>query len=115
VLTLSDISTERMPSGPLELISGITLLRVFGLSRRAAMSAEEIGGAAHSAGLVDVRTERCGDRVIAPALRLTRDRLRTASGIPLGQRQAARVFLAQVELLWRHGIIDYVLIRATKP
>jgi SAM-dependent methyltransferase len=115
VLTLSDVSTERMPKGPLELISGITLLRVFGLSRSAAMSAEEISRAAYSAGLVDVRTERCGDRVIAPVLRLTRDRLRTATGVPLGLRQAARVLLAQVELLWRRGIIDYVLIRATKP
>jgi len=115
VLTLSDISTERMPRRPLALVSGITLLRVFGLNRRAAMSAREIAEAARSAGLVDVRTERCGDRVIAPALRLTRHRLRTSSGVPLGQRQAARVLLAQVELLWRHGIIDYVLIRATKP
>ena len=115
VLTLSDVSTERMPMGPLELVSGLTLLRVFGLSRSAAMSAEEIAGAAHSAGLVDVRTERCGDRVIAPVLRLTRHRLRTATGVPFGQRQAAQVLLAQVELLWRHGMIDYVLIRATKP
>jgi SAM-dependent methyltransferase len=115
VLSFSDVSTERMPRGPLELLSGITLMRVFGLRRSAVMSAEEIAGAARSAGLVDVRTQRCGDRVIAPVLRLTRHRLRTATGVPPGRREAARVLLAQVELLWRRGIIDYVLIRATKP
>jgi SAM-dependent methyltransferase len=115
VLTTSDISTERMPRGPRELVAGLTQLRVFGLRRDAAMTAEQIAGAARSAGLVDVDIERCGDRVIAPALELTRERLRAADGVPIGQRQAGRVLLGQVELMWRRGIIDYALLRARKP
>jgi hypothetical protein len=30
-------------------------------------------------------------------------------------RLAARVMLAQTELLWRNGVVDYLLLRATKP
>jgi hypothetical protein len=112
---MSDISTERMPRGPFELAAGITQLRVFGLGRQAAMTAEEIAGAARAAGLTDVEIERCGERVIAPALELTRTRLRASARAPFGQRAAGRVLLGQVELLWRKGIIDYVLLRARKP
>jgi SAM-dependent methyltransferase len=115
VLTTSDISTERMPRGPRELFAGFTQLRVFGLRRDAAMAAEQIADAARTAGLVDVDVERCGDRVIAPALELTRERLRAGDRVPLGQRSAGRVLLGQVELMWRRGLIDYVLFRARKP
>jgi SAM-dependent methyltransferase len=115
VLTMSDISTERMPAGPFELVAGATQLRVFGLRRHAAMTALEIAAAAREAGLADVEIERCGERVIAPALRLTRARLRTAERVPIGQREAGRLLLRQVELLWRRRIIDYVLLRARKP
>jgi SAM-dependent methyltransferase len=115
VLTTSDISTERMPRGPMELAAGITQLRVFGLRRGAAMTADGIAEAAGTAGLVDVTIERCGDRVFDQVIELTRGRLRAADGAPLGHRQAGRFLLAQVELLWRRGIIDYVLLRARKP
>jgi SAM-dependent methyltransferase len=115
VLTTSDISTERMPRGPLELAAGITQLRVFGLRRGTAVTATEIADAARAAGLVEVTIERCGDRVFDPMIELTRERLRSADGVALGQRQAGRLLLAQVELLWRRGIIDYVLLRARKP
>jgi SAM-dependent methyltransferase len=115
VLTTSDISTERMPRGPRELVAGLTQLRVFGLRRDAAMTAEQIADTARSAGLVDVDIGRCGDRVIGPAIELTRERLRADDRVPIGQRQAGRVLLGQVELLWRRGIIDYVLFRARKP
>jgi cyclopropane fatty-acyl-phospholipid synthase-like methyltransferase len=115
VLTTSDISTERMPRGPRELAAGLTQLRVFGLRRGAAMTAEEIADAARSAGLVDVDIQRCGDRVIAPAIELTRERLSASDRVPIGQRQAGRVLLGQVDLMWRRGIIDYVLFRARKP
>ena len=115
VLSTSDISTERLPRGPMELAAGLTQLRVFGLRRGAAMTAAQIAEAARAAGLVDVEVERCGDRVFDPVLELVRDRLREVDDAPFGQRQGARLLLTQVELLWRRRIIDYVLLRARKP
>jgi SAM-dependent methyltransferase len=115
VLTMSDIATERFPRGPLEALAGVTQLRVRGMNRGAAMTAAEIAQAARAAGLVAVEVSACGDRVIGPALRLTWDRLRSGTRTAPGHRTAARVMLAQVELLWRRGIIEYVLVRAVRP
>jgi len=115
VLSTSDISTERLPAGPVELVSGLTQLRVFGLRRGAAMTAGQIASAARAAGLVGVDVKVCGDRVIAPALRLTKDRMRGATAAPAGHRAAAQVLLWQVELLWRRRIIEYVLVQAVRP
>ena len=58
-----------------------------------------------------------GERVIEPALRFVRDRLRSRSrGEATGSyRLAASIMLSQVELLWERGMIDYLLLRATKP
>jgi hypothetical protein len=64
---------------------------------------------------VDVEVTRCGDRVIAPALRVIAARLSGTPSAPLGHYAAARIMLWQVELLWRHRIIDYLLLRATRP
>ena len=69
VVTMSDLFTERMPRGPVELLCGLTQLRVFGLRPGAAMSARQIAAAATSAGLADVQVTCCGDRVIAPVRR----------------------------------------------
>jgi ubiquinone/menaquinone biosynthesis C-methylase UbiE len=115
VLSTSDISTERMPAGPLELLAGVTQLRIFGLRPSAAMTANQIAEAARAAGFAAVEITVCGDRVITPVLRLIGQRLRTVAGAPAGQRAAARVLLCQVELLWRRRIIEYVLIRAVRP
>jgi SAM-dependent methyltransferase len=115
VLSITDIATERWPRDPVELICGVTALRVFGMRRNAAMTALQITGAAHAAGLVDVEATACGERVIAPALRLTAARLSSAPAAPTGHRIAARVLLWQAELLWREGIIDYLLLRAVRP
>jgi SAM-dependent methyltransferase len=115
VVSISDISPERWPQGPAELVAGMTQLRVFGMRRNAAMSAQQIAAAAREAGLADVTVTRCGERVIAPALRLTAARLSHAPAAPIGHRAAARVLLWQVELLWRHRIIDYLLLRAVRP
>ena len=68
-----------------------------------------------AAGLAGVEVTACGDRVIAPALRLASARLATRLGAPAGQQEAARLLLRQVGLLWRRHIIDYVLLRATRP
>jgi SAM-dependent methyltransferase len=116
VLSISDIATQRWPRYPVEVIAGVTQLRVFGMRRTAAMTAEQIVDAARAAGLADVEATMCGDRVIAPALRLTAQRLsRARTAAPIGHRLAARVLLRQVELLCRRRIIDYLLLRAVRP
>jgi len=118
VLSISDITTERLPLGPLELLAGLTQMRVFGLRPGAAMTADQIAGAARAAGFTAVDVTVCGDLVIAPALQLTGHRLRatpTVPGAPAGQRTAARLLLSQVELLWRRQIIQYILLRAVRP
>jgi SAM-dependent methyltransferase len=115
VLSISDISVQRWPCSPGELMSGLTLLRVFGLQHHAAMTAGQIAAAARLAGLAEVEVTRCGDRVIGPALRVTAARLAHLPGAPTGHRAAARLLLRQVDLVWRRGIIDYLLLRAVRP
>jgi SAM-dependent methyltransferase len=115
VLSISDVSAERWPVWPGEVLAGLTQLRVFGLRRTMAMTAEQIAAAARDAGLERVTVMRCGQRVIAPALRLTSERLDQATTAPIGQRTAARLLLRQVDLLWRRRIIDYLLLRAVRP
>jgi MPBQ/MSBQ methyltransferase len=115
VLSMSDISVQRWPAGPAEMLAGLTQLRVFGLRPAMAMTAGQIAAAARAAGLAEVTVTGCGDRVIAPALRLTRARLAAPMAAPAGQQAAARMLLSQVSLLWRRHIIDYVLLRAVRP
>jgi SAM-dependent methyltransferase len=115
VLSISDISVERWPLSPAEVLAGLTQLRLFGLRPTMAMTAAQITAAARAAGLAEVEVTPCGDRVIAPALRLTAARLATQAAAPAGQQAAARVLLRQVELLWRRRIIEYLMIRAVRP
>ena len=115
VLSISDISVERWPATPGELVAGLTQLRVFGLRRTMAMTAGQIAAAARAAGLAEVTVTACGDRVIAPALRLTAARLGGATTAPFGQHTAAHLLLRQVDLLWRRHIVDYLLLRAVRP
>jgi len=115
VLSMSDISVQRWPVSPAELLAGLTQLRVFGLRRTMAMTAAQIAAAARAAGLAQVQVTACGDRVIAPALQLTAARLARTTAAPVGQHTAARLLLRQLDLLWRRHIIDYLLIRAIRP
>ena len=115
VLSISDIPVRRWPITPAEVLSGLTQLRVFGLRPSMAMTAGQIAASARAAGLADVEVTACGDRVIAPALRLATARLATRLGAPAGQQGAARLLLWQVGLLWHRHIIDYLLLRATRP
>ena len=115
VVTMSDIATRRWPREPVELLSGLTQLRVFGLRRSAAMTAAQIAAAASAAGLAEVEVTSCGDRVIGPALRLAAARLCSAGAAPAGHRAVACALLWQVELLWRRRVIDYILLRAVRP
>ena len=111
---MSDVPVRRMPRGPVELAAGLTQLRVWGLGSGAAATADEIAALAARAGFVNVRTRQEGERVIAPALRFVRDRLDSGAG-PLAMRLAARAMLAQVDALWRNGVLDYLLLRAERP
>jgi hypothetical protein len=106
---------QRWPVGPAEIVAGLTQLRVFGLRPGMAMTAEQIAAAARAAGLAEVTVTACGDRVIAPALRLTAARLAAPMTAPAGQQAAARLLLSQVSLLWRRHIIEYLLLRAVRP
>jgi erythromycin 3''-O-methyltransferase len=116
VLSMSDVPTERMPRGPAETLAGLTQLRVWGLKTSVVATADEIIAMARRAGFEDVEARVVGDRVIGPALRFVRRRLEDGDQeAPATMRLAARVMLAQTELLWRNGIVDYLLLRATKP
>ena len=120
VLSMSDISIRRWPVSPAEWLSGLTQLRLFGLRRTMAMTAGQIASTARAACLTDVDVTLCGDRVIAPAVRLTADRLTSGRmadprAEPAGQRVIGRLLLGQVNLLWRRGIIEYLLLRAVRP
>ncbi len=116
VLSMSDVPTVRMPRGVWEVVAGLTQLRVWGLRSSAAASAGRIAAAAVRAGFVDVRIQVVGGSVIEPALRFVRRRLESGEAdAPLAMRLACRAMLAQAELLWRRGVIDYLLLRATKP
>jgi erythromycin 3''-O-methyltransferase len=116
VLSMSDVPTERRPRGPAEALAGLTQLRVWGLKPSVAATADEIAAMARRAGFEDVEARLVGDRVIGPALRFVRRRLENGDPeAPAAMRLAARVMLAQTELLWRNGVVDYLLLRATKP
>ena len=113
-LVMSDISTERLPRTPRELLAGATSLRFWGLRLTAAASAATIRQQALDAGLLDVRVERCGQRVFEPMLRWAAGKVRHAPA-PRSQRWAARAMLAQWSLLRRRGLLDYILLEATAP
>ncbi len=114
VLTMSDIATQRWPRTPAEVLAGLTQLRIWGMRPSAAMTAAQIAATARAAGLADVQVTLCGEQVIAPAVRLTAARLASPAGAPAGQQAAARLLLGQVNLLWQHRIIDYLLLRAVR-
>lgn len=115
ILAMSDVTAERRPSTPAEWLAGLTLMRFWGLSRRALQSWREIAATAVAAGLVEVRVDVVGERVFGPVLRLTRNRLDETPLIPRLPRLVVRALLTQWELLWRRGVLQYVLLRAEAP
>jgi SAM-dependent methyltransferase len=115
-LSMSDVPTKRMPRGPAEALAALTQLRVWGLKPSVAATADEISAMVRRAGFQDVEAHIVGERVIGPALRFVRRRLDDRDHeAPAAMRLAARVMLAQTELLWRNGVVDYLLLRARKP
>src|SRR5262249_57869690 len=115
VLSISDISVERWPKSPVELLAGLTQLRLFGLRPAMAMTAGQIAATASAAGLAQVEVTPCGDRVIAPALRLTAARLAAPAAAAPGQQAIARLLLWQADVLWQRPIVDYLFLWAGLP
>jgi erythromycin 3''-O-methyltransferase len=116
VLSMSDVPAQRMPHGLRELVAGLVQLRVWGLRSTAVATAHEIAATAERAGFAEVDVRLVGDQVIAPALRFVRERLESGDAdAPFAMRLACRAMLAQVELLWERGVVDYLLLRARRP
>ena len=117
VLTMSDIPTNRYPRGPREALAAFSQLRVWGLGRQAAATPRQIAAAAERAGFRDVQVDMVGEQVIGPALRFVRarlDRAHAAHEMARSYELAARIMVAQVELLWERRIIDYLFLRAVR-
>ena len=112
---MSDVPITRRLRGARELLAGLAQLRLWGLPPSAAATPDEIADMCRAAGFTDVRFELVGNRVIDPALRLTRQRLARPVGAPGSIRLAARLFLSQAELLRERAAIEYSLLRAFKP
>jgi len=116
VLSMSDVSAERSRTlSPREAVAGITNLRVWGIRRRSLMSADQIEAALIAAGFVHVRIQDVSARVFFPAIRFFRERLRTARQGPLAYRWGSGILLRQWELLARHEVMRYLLVRAEVP
>jgi erythromycin 3''-O-methyltransferase len=115
VLSMSDVPVKRLPRRPGELLAGLTQLRAWGLSTAAVATADQIVDAAEGAGFRNVDARLVGERVIAPALAFVRRKLDVGGDeAPPAMRLASRAMLSQVELLWRRGMIDYLLLTGIK-
>jgi SAM-dependent methyltransferase len=115
VLSMSDVPITRRLRGARELLAGLAQLRLWGLPASAAATPDEIADMCRAAGFTDVRLELVGDRVIDPALRLTRTRLARPVDAPGSIRLAARLFLSQAEVLRKRGALEYLFLRARLP
>jgi cyclopropane fatty-acyl-phospholipid synthase-like methyltransferase len=112
-LAMSDVSAERRrPRDLREALAGVSNVRVWGLTRRSLKSASEIHDLLQDAGFADVDIRRVGDRTFTQAIRLFRGRLDQPQ-MPAIERMGARILLAQWELLYERGMMEYLLITAT--
>jgi ubiquinone/menaquinone biosynthesis C-methylase UbiE len=115
ILTTSDIPIARRLKGARELLAGFSQLRLWGLPKDSAATPAEIANACRSVGFTNVEVELVGDQVFAQALRVTRRRLRHRRSAPDSIRLAARLFMSQVEFLWKRRAIEYMFLRAERP
>jgi ubiquinone/menaquinone biosynthesis C-methylase UbiE len=116
VLSFSDVTAERkVPRTPGELAAGLTNLRVWGMRASTLASRSEVMAQLADAGFVDVHADAVGERVFPQAINLMRRRLRAAADESPLRRAGSAAVLAQWDLLYRRGMIEYVLIRATSP
>jgi SAM-dependent methyltransferase len=115
-LAMSDISVERQrPRSLREAAAGISNLRTWGVKRRALQSAAEIRASLGAVGFVDIEIRSVGDRVLQPAIGFMRGRLQRTPDAPALHRFGAKLLLNQWELLFRRGMMDYILTTATAP
>jgi len=113
VLAMSDVPTMRLPHGPIELVAGLSQLRVWGLKPGAVATPAQIADTARASGFRDVEVELVGKRVIEPALACFRRRLeRGSDDVPASLRLACRAMITDMEFLWRRGLVEYLLLRA---
>jgi SAM-dependent methyltransferase len=115
VLSMSDLSIDRLPDSFRTALWGLAGLRVWGLQRSAMVSADEIRGMAEDAGLKDVRISRVGNLVIDPAFEYMSRRLDSGSVEPGWLRTVARAFVNGWTQLRRAGHVDYILLEARSP
>ncbi|HZA61210.1 MAG TPA: methyltransferase domain-containing protein [Actinomycetota bacterium] len=112
VLAFSDITTERWPRAPTEILAAGVNVRAWGLRMSAAVAAGELARQLGAAGFGDVVVDRVGERVFDQAFTLFRGRLDSAAGRSQPLHGPARILLSQMELLWRRHLVEYVLVRA---
>jgi erythromycin 3''-O-methyltransferase len=116
VLSFSDVTAERkVPRTPGELAAGLTNLRVWGVRATALASRDEVVAQLSGAGFVDVRAEAVGERVFPPAIEVMRRRLRAGGDGSALRRAGSAAVLAQWDLLYERGMMEYILVRATAP
>jgi hypothetical protein len=90
------------------------MLRLWGIRAHAAATPLEIERQVSAAGFDDVRTSLDGAHVIAPAFRSVHERLNEPSAASLPERLAARTMLREAEVLWDHGVLEYLFLAARK-
>jgi SAM-dependent methyltransferase len=115
VLTISDVPVLRFPTSPREVLAGLAMLRLWGIRAHAAATPFEIEHQMEAAGFEDLRSSLEGERVIGPAFRSVHVRLADASAGGMPERLAARTMLREAEVLWEHGILEYLFLVARKP
>jgi SAM-dependent methyltransferase len=115
VLTISDVPVLRFPTSPREVLAGLAMLRLWGIRAHAAATPFEIEHHVEAAGFDDVRSSLEGERVIGPAFRSVHVRLADSSAGGMPERLAARTMLREAEVLWEHGILEYLFLVARKP
>ena len=113
VLSMSDVSMERFPRWPDEVLAGATNLRLWGVKASNMTSAATIEAQIKTAGFSQVEVRRCAAEVLDPAIAYLSSRLDTHHDAPLLYRAGARMMLAQWSLLRRRGVIEYLLITAS--
>jgi SAM-dependent methyltransferase len=115
VLTMSDVTLERLPRTIGDAAAGLVQLRVWGMRTTQVASAGRIAAMAEAAGFVDVRVEMCAARTIDPALRMAEGRLASPGDVPPAHVWGARIGIRGVERLRRSGLIQYALLTASVP